>query len=271
MYTRFQHRDISIHALREEGDGRNLGGVADDDRFLSTPSARRATVVPLRPQLRVVFLSTPSARRATPATKGQKKSRVFLSTPSARRATSVAHHNAIFQRISIHALREEGDVHVVVQQRAVALFLSTPSARRATWIFDGLKCTLKRFLSTPSARRATGALTANLTTAFDFYPRPPRGGRRWIVGTTVTTTQFLSTPSARRATASGGLQKALKNISIHALREEGDAMLFFSGSKHRKFLSTPSARRATSWVVQCFAPLADFYPRPPRGGRPMPP
>ena len=83
--------------------------------------------------------------------------------------------------------------------------------------------------------------------------------------------EFLSTPSARRATASGGLQKALKNISIHALREEGDAMLFFSGSKHRKFLSTPSARRATSWVVQCFAPLADFYPRPPRGGRPMPP
>ena len=36
---------------------------------------------------------------------------------------------------------------------------------------------------------------------------------------------FLSTPSARRATATIMLQKLLKVISIHALREEGDAPL----------------------------------------------
>ena len=42
------------------------------------------------------------------------------------------------------------------------------------------------------------------------------------------------------------------DISIHALREEGDAMLFFSGSKHRKFLSTPSARRATKTPPEAF-------------------
>ena len=35
----------------------------------------------------------------------------FLSTPSARRAT--LYHNRVFQQfnISIHALREEGDIH----------------------------------------------------------------------------------------------------------------------------------------------------------------
>ena len=36
---------ISIHALREEGDPTNLAAFADREIFLSTPSARRATIV----------------------------------------------------------------------------------------------------------------------------------------------------------------------------------------------------------------------------------
>ena len=35
-----------------------------------------------------------------------------------------------------------------------------------------------------------------------------------------------------------------------------------------KFLSTPSARRATLADVPIEDEAADFYPRPPRGGRP---
>ena len=34
-------------------------------------------------------------------------------------------------------------------------------------------------------------------------------------------------------------------ISIHALREEGDAAVVSQGGPGKKFLSTPSARRAT--------------------------
>ncbi len=34
---------ISIHALREEGDGPSRAGKGYTQRFLSTPSARRAT------------------------------------------------------------------------------------------------------------------------------------------------------------------------------------------------------------------------------------
>ena len=34
--------------------------------------------------------------------------------------------------ISIHALREEGDGHLIGRHRDLLLFLSTPSARRAT-------------------------------------------------------------------------------------------------------------------------------------------
>ena len=36
------------------------------------------------------------------------------------------------KKISIHALREEGDVGVMQWQKKNFLFLSTPSARRAT-------------------------------------------------------------------------------------------------------------------------------------------
>ena len=39
-----------------------------------------------------------------------------------------------------------------------------------------------------------------LTSIRDFYPRPPRGGRRDEQATADTDLQFLSTPSARRAT-----------------------------------------------------------------------
>ena len=56
----------------------------------------------------------------------------FLSTPSARRATANIGEQAILNKISIHALREEGDKEV-----------STISKRKS-----------------------------------NFYPRPPRGGRR---------------------------------------------------------------------------------------------
>ena len=57
-------------------------------RFLSTPSARRATGGALRDVQTKIFLSTPSARRAT--VKGPRPlsgKGLFLSTPSARRAT----------------------------------------------------------------------------------------------------------------------------------------------------------------------------------------
>ena len=64
------------------------------------------------------------------------------------------------------------------------------------------------FLSTPSARRATLEVRAVRRVGADFYPRPPRGGRRWKFVRCV-----VSEP-----------------ISIHALREEGDR---FAGPKRR--------------------------------------
>ena len=110
-----------------------LHPAAFTSTFLSTPSARRATYVDVAEAFDTVFLSTPSARRATflPDCRAKRKPR-FLSTPSARRATHLGiievgfqrnfyprpprggrpcalWRSPLFQQISIHALREEGD------------------------------------------------------------------------------------------------------------------------------------------------------------------
>ena len=55
-----------------------------------------------------------------------------------------------------------------------------------------------------------------------FYPRPPRGGRLASCFSVHCIQKFLSTPSARRATEGDILNPQRFDISIHALREEGD-------------------------------------------------
>ena len=79
-----------------------------------------------------------------------------------------------------------------------------------------------------------------------FYPRPPRGGRHLVVGHLIHGGVFLSTPSARRATFPVPQPDSRTRISIHALREEGDATAAPTAKSSRTFLSTPSARRATA-------------------------
>ena len=146
---------ISIHALREEGDVSAYLPLSVMRIFLSTPSARRATFPCPQPRLIDVisihalreeddastkllrrkqckFLSTPSARRATKAKRYASRDGKFLSTPSARRATQACWEKTLADSISIHALREEGDVSAYLPLSVMRIFLSTPSARRAT-------------------------------------------------------------------------------------------------------------------------------------------
>ena len=147
--------------------------------------------------------------------------------------------------ISTHALREEGDGFSKAFGQIVQTFLPTPSARRATVV--------------SYLRNACRG---------DFYPRPPRGGRLYNESWVMVYDIFLPTPSARRATSAaaqtaqtaqisivhlGGVvvvstQQAgaqTAQISTHALREEGDGTIW----------RTPPS-------------TSNFYPRPPRGGRP---
>ena len=125
-----------------------------------------------------LFLSTPSARRATLS----GFSRVYLLSyfyprPPRGGRPPLPPERARIQRISIHALREEGDSSCCARSSRGGRFLSTPSARRATTFFR-VSPMPTRFLSTPSARRATDGVLLTELVEIDFYPRPPRGGRR---------------------------------------------------------------------------------------------
>ena len=81
------------------------------------------------------------------------------------------------RKISIHALREEGDgVHHLFRHQTGGISIH--------------------------ALREEGdaTMTLFLSTTMDFYPRPPRGGRRLVPIVMDEMCKFLSTPSARRAT-----------------------------------------------------------------------
>ena len=164
------------------------------------------------------------------------------------------------ENISIHALREEGDLPVSTICTASCKFLSTPSARRAThFCFRGPHCVVISIHAlreegdiqdrpeTPKGGISIHALREEgdpvrlpwWCQSSYFYPRPPRGGRH----------QRSGEPGC------GG------RISIHALREEGDASSESAASTKRQFLSTPSARRATA-VMQCHPSPLEFLSTP---------
>ena len=148
------------------------------------------------------------------------------------------------------------------------IFLSTPSARRATHLHQ--LCLATSLISIHALReegdrhrkddinalrkisihalREEGDRDQNVDNAakINFYPRPPRGERPMTKPCSSKDLVFLSTPSARRATARFSEMSGNQLISIHALREEGDGH-----------------------CNGCRYPHPYFYPRPPRGGRPL--
>ena len=213
------------------------------------------------------FLSTPSARRATPVSQrlhhhlpisihalreeGDFLIRIITSIRlyfyprpprGGRRAVHRSDHGQ--QPISIHALREEGDVPTSRPKRTARVFLSTPSARRATLNMEQESNEL--FISIHALREEGDAI--------------------------ISRKQFVLIHISIHALREEGDVQAdsLRHpgaISIHALREEGDRYPSHLASFSVAFLSTPSARRATRWPRLPTTASGYFYPRPPRGGR----
>ena len=127
--------------------------------------------------------------------------------------------------------------------------------------------TYRLFLSTPSARRATQHLCRCPAAVHHFYPRPPRGGRRFIPRSSISLRKISIHALREEGDAHGCLAPFRHAISIHALREEGDAASTSKRPRPSPFLSTPSARRATHYPEYRDIKPVNFYPRPPRGGR----
>ena len=171
---------ISIHALREEGDALQPSLAGASFYFYPRPPRGGRRSFSRRTLGFFVFLSTPSARRATlRRTRSCTLPKNFYPRPPRGGRHDGLSRAVMFQLISIHALREEGDLGRGSSKQSMANFyprpprggrqffpvlpeqsigfLSTPSARRATLCGRIRNQKDIRFLSTPSARRATPA------------------------------------------------------------------------------------------------------------------
>ena len=222
MWMMFAAMLISIHALREEGDRTTAHPFSPARDFYPRPP-RGGRLIGLEDDFEICkFLSTPSARRATEVL-AETRAAAEDFYPRPPRGGRHLLQSSLYEimEISIHALREEGDQWLLRRPwRPMHFYPRPPRGGRPGTEGDPLD--LAKFLSTPSARRAT-----------------------WRAAIWFTFLSFLSTPSARRATHGSHSPDFPEAISIHALREEGDAADELHTFDHWKFLSTPSARRAT--------------------------
>ena len=146
---------ISIHALREEGDALSSQSYRSATKFLSTPSARRATMQKAEKKGLLPDFYPRPPRGGRLICRCAPSPRWTISIHALREeGDQMSHVLAALMPISIHALREEGDARRARRGPLHRGFLSTPSARRATTARWAL-AVRSRFLSTPSARRAT--------------------------------------------------------------------------------------------------------------------
>ena len=262
-----QAADISIHALREEGDD-------------------RAQLPLYHPQISIHALREEGDIRAAWAFSGGK---ISIHALREEGDSGLFMEAVRIIKISIHALREEGDGFSQASTCRSKSFLSTPSARRATqvrrdqWrvqvyfyprpprggrLFEVILMEAGHGISIHALREEgdpPGAPAAAWRAY--FYPRPPRGGRRGRVrhrpqGVAISIHALREEGDGRQHVHSDVL-----SISIHALREEGDSVGPSTSPSATYFYPRPP--RGGRLEMGCGKTLtANFYPRPPRGGRP---
>ena len=225
------HPQISIHALREEGDSFFCYSYDCVCQFLSTPSARRATA-PIRQSasLATNFYPRPPRGGRPTAMSAQTDTILFLSTPSARRATRLQRRDAAGRRISIHALREEGDGG---ERRTGNRGRISIHALRE----EGDRDHLMRFhlvseISIHALREEGDGPRSPPArcTPISIHALREEGDRqrefmRWPAY------EFLSTPSARRATAKTET-KSLFSYKLYNILHEFRRALIYNGSKN---------------------------------------
>ena len=152
--------------------------------------------------------------------------------------------NIMMRAISIHALREEGDGRYPRLYRGTAI--SIHALREEGDQLRQQKQQRPKNISIHALREEgdTNAIYTKKTKKISIHALREEGD------------------------VTGTAEKPAPYISIHALREEGDSLLRISTSMLLAFLSTPSARRATNGHRHYQELEKNFYPRPPRGGRP---
>ena len=244
--------------------------------------------MPTSAQRTMRFLSTPSARRATAHVDLLGAGLGFLSTPSARRATVVVDERLTGQGISIHALREEGDGAAVMAAAVNSYFYPRPprGGRQKAKIMAASILEISIHALREEGDSAGPLFGRGLPISIHALREEGDAGLGFqqllrdisihalreegdLPRPTIRTqaVAFLSTPSARRATGQDAVSiSGLDRISIHALREEGDRPA--QGGSRQIGISIHALREeGDSTATMPRRTRTDFYPRPPRGGR----
>ena len=196
-----RHPEISIHALREEGDPGCVHFAAAGRDFNPRPPRGGRHIAPIgyaqTPRISIHALREEGDRSGLFSSRSPYH---FNPRPPRGGRPGKAHWCRQKRRISIHALREEGDGRPVCALFG-ALVISIHALREEGDNENPERLwAIKRFQSTPSARRATAAARRacaavcisihalreegdkgpdrrHTESVTDFNPRPPRGGR----------------------------------------------------------------------------------------------
>ena len=146
----------------------------------------------------------------------------FLSTPSGWRATLETCRSTF--KISNFYPRPPGGGRPspALPATAAQKFLSTPSGWRATKDHKVIETGERNFYPRPPGGGRRFFDVYCVYCRRNFYPRPPGGGRLCKNQDKNKIFLFLSTPSGWRATLTALEDSGVTDISIHALRVEGD-------------------------------------------------
>ena len=145
---------ISIHALREEGDGCTLSRARSSLLFQSTPSARRAT----RPGADITGARLISIHAL-------REEGDFFGTDGAR------------SNFDFNPRPPRGGRPMQAAMAYGWCYFNPRPPRGGRLAHYASDYSYKKFQSTPSARRATSFTLIFIGTCSYFNPRPPRGGR----------------------------------------------------------------------------------------------
>ena len=193
-------KDISIHALRGEGDQNNTPKKARDYYFNPRPPWGGRPIQTVFEILLVVFQSTPSVGRATKGMIENGKQHIHFNPrpPWGGRQYPAVLTDEVFE------------------------FQSTPSVGRATTVLRLRRGLTIDFNPRPPWGGRLSLVCYIVSIILYFNPRPPWGGRPNPSRPYALSIAFQSTPSVGRATPPDGTPPSVYEISIHALRGEGD-------------------------------------------------
>ena len=264
-------------------------------QFLSTPSARRATCrLRQRQDWETNFYPRPP-RGGRPQTARPRCpcERNFYPRPPRGGRRLCRGRGASSCGISIHALREEGDIFCFAGAYSVNS-ISIHALREEGDKIWGMGNVIIAISIHALREEGDAPKETKASCQFYFYPRPPRGGRLSIMGSGQGAKKFLSTPSARRATSQRLLPlcpalyfypRPPRGGRRYTVINEMEVFLYFYPRPPRggRRLSAAVAVSAFAISIHALREEGDhrtartagwlfyFYPRPPRGGRPTAP